>query len=79
MMSDQETVCERIREIVVPYLDGELSEGEQSQLESHMSACFSCREELALARKKLAEFIETYPQSIFAAQAKEKLANLPSN
>ena len=34
-------------------------------------------EELALARKKLAEFIEAYPQSIFAAQAREKLANLP--
>ncbi len=45
------TECDRVREWLSPYLDGELDSEEQHRVESHIESCRSCREELDSLRK----------------------------
>lgn len=45
--------CKDVNELLVPYLDGELSKEEREVVELHLSTCPGCREELeALATIK---------------------------
>ncbi|MFP3975736.1 MAG: zf-HC2 domain-containing protein [Dehalococcoidia bacterium] len=41
--------CKQARKLLVPYLDGELSQGEREELLEHLSGCKRCREELKAA------------------------------
>lgn len=43
--------CERVRELMEASLDGELTEDDLRELESHLSECESCRRELEDMRK----------------------------
>jgi anti-sigma factor RsiW len=38
--------CEDVNELLIPYLDGELSKEEREAIELHLSTCSRCREEL---------------------------------
>ena len=42
--------CEAIKELLEEYIEGELSESKQRAVENHISACESCKKELALTR-----------------------------
>ncbi len=57
----------RVRKKLSPYLDAELSPGDQRQLEAHLAACEACRAELAelrAVRKALASMpLEKEPRS----------------
>jgi predicted anti-sigma-YlaC factor YlaD len=37
--------CKKAKELISPYMDGELSEGERKMIESHMKDCGNCRAE----------------------------------
>jgi predicted anti-sigma-YlaC factor YlaD len=37
--------CKKAKELISPYMDGELSEGEREMIESHMKDCGNCRAE----------------------------------
>jgi anti-sigma factor RsiW len=49
--SDQEKTCLWAQEVIDAYVDGELSAADTFRLESHLSACPVCAEELQLARR----------------------------
>jgi anti-sigma factor (TIGR02949 family) len=48
---DRETTCAWARQVIEAYLDGDLTADEAAKLESHLSGCQSCAEELALAKQ----------------------------
>jgi anti-sigma factor RsiW len=43
--------CQRCRENLTAYLDGELSGGESAEIKSHLDACTSCKDELSSLQK----------------------------
>ncbi len=49
--SDEETTCAWARQVIEAYLDGDLTADEAARLESHLSGCQACAEELALAKR----------------------------
>ena len=51
MKFEPDKECEWARELIDAFLDDELSGKDKARLENHVAACFSCKEELALARK----------------------------
>jgi len=42
--------CKKAKELISPYIDGELSEGERESFESHMKDCGNCRSEFEETR-----------------------------
>lgn len=59
--SDKETNCLWAQGVIDSYIDGELSGVEASRLESHLSACSVCTEELELARR-VKSTLRDFPQ-----------------
>jgi anti-sigma factor (TIGR02949 family) len=53
--------CDWVLNRLEAYLDGELPAGETAPIESHLSACESCRRELALARQ-VASMLRSLPE-----------------
>lgn len=43
--------CDKYKEMLMGYLDGELSAGESSEIEKHLNECTECSEELGQFRK----------------------------
>lgn len=43
--------CDRYKEMLMGYLDGELSAGERREIEKHLNECTECSEELGQFRK----------------------------
>ena len=43
--------CDKYKEMLMGYLDGELSDGESREIEKHLKDCTGCSEELAQFRK----------------------------
>lgn len=43
--------CDRYKEMLMGYLDGELSAGESREIEKHLNECTECSEELGQFRK----------------------------
>jgi anti-sigma factor RsiW len=50
-MNQHEPSCERVRELLVPYLDGEADDDETATVARHLDVCPSCREVLQLHRR----------------------------
>ncbi|MBN1125314.1 MAG: zf-HC2 domain-containing protein, partial [Sedimentisphaerales bacterium] len=46
--------CNDYKDLLMGYLDGELSEGQKQELEKHLQTCSACREELESFRKLIA-------------------------
>jgi anti-sigma factor RsiW len=42
--------CEDVKELLEVYVEGELSQPEQKEVEAHISSCESCKQELVLTR-----------------------------
>ena len=59
--SNQETNCLWAQGVIDSYIDGELTGVEASRLESHLSACSVCTEELELARR-VKSTLRDFPQ-----------------
>lgn len=56
--------CEKIQDLLSPYLDGELTPEEKAAVEAHLSSCRECAELLSLLRvatESLAAFPEVEP------------------
>ncbi len=69
--------CARARELLSPYLDGELESAEQVLLSSHLRSCSACRRELAeleAALGILRGLPELAPAHGFSARLRERLA-----
>lgn len=58
---DQDTTCAWAQQLIDAYLDGDLTAAETSRLEAHLSGCFTCSEELALA-KRVKQTLKSFPQ-----------------
>jgi hypothetical protein len=68
--------CEKIQDLMSPYLDGELTPEEKAAVEAHLSSCRECAELLSLlmvATESLAAFPEVEP----APDLKAKLYAIP--
>jgi anti-sigma factor RsiW len=51
--STGELTCRELIEFLAAYLDGELSQGEQSIFEAHLELCEACRDYLATYQKTI--------------------------
>ncbi len=63
--------CEKIQELLSPYLDGELTPEVRAEVKNHLSSCRECSEILALLRiatDSLAAFPELEPSSDLKAR-----------
>lgn len=49
----RKTQCDLARELLSPYIDGELGSEERQRVDSHLESCQSCREELDSIRKTI--------------------------
>ena len=49
-MFRKKSECQQLREMLSPYIDGELSTPEKTRVERHIAACDSCRRELESLR-----------------------------
>ncbi|MDE3078158.1 MAG: zf-HC2 domain-containing protein, partial [Chloroflexota bacterium] len=52
---------DHVTELLSPYLDGQVTAGERRQVERHLAACASCREELGSLRQVVA-LVRQLPQ-----------------
>lgn len=69
------TMCDKYPELISAYVDGELSEGEITELEAHLENCDSCRSALEAYREislEIAEGLEEPPEN-FTEQVMEKV------
>ena len=46
----EQSACESVRELLEPFVDGELSERRAAWVERHVATCPGCAEEADLAR-----------------------------
>lgn len=51
MRPSEEITCACVRDMIDPYLDGEVSGEDASRFESHLLSCPECAEELAFAKR----------------------------
>jgi len=65
------TSCRRIRNLIGPYLYGDLDSRERDWVEAHLRACARCRAEVAGAQKMLARTPETLLRP--SAEARERI------
>ena len=50
-MREQIMSCEKFKPLITGYVDGELSEDQKQQLETHLQGCAGCKEELDKLRQ----------------------------
>lgn len=71
--------CEKARELMFDYIDGELKEGDRLRLEAHLEGCEACRDELS-ERSEMLTLISSCsdapPQSLKLG-VMEKIENIP--
>ena len=68
--------CQAIKNLLSPYLEGELKREEKDNLEAHLKECPKCREELSLLEKTIQsvkDLEEVAPPANFLAKINEKL------
>ena len=68
--------CRDVSELLIPYLDGELSEEEREAVELHLSACLPCRKEfeaLAATQSKIRQSFEAVASKAPSSQAWARL------
>jgi anti-sigma factor RsiW len=68
--------CERIQDLLSPYLDGDLSPNERSEVEAHLAACPDCSALLVLLRSAVESFA-AFPEVELSNDLKAKLAAIP--
>ena len=68
--------CERIEELLSPYLENELSQEEKQAVETHIHTCSECAELLSLM-KQTTESLASFPEVEVNDNLIEKLYELP--
>jgi len=68
--------CERIEELLSPYLEDELTQEERQTVETHLRTCASCAELLSLMREAK-ESLSFFPEVDVSEELTEKLYALP--
>ena len=68
--------CERIEQLLSPYLEDELSQENRQAVESHIRSCHSCAELLSLM-KETTETLSSFPELDVSEGLTEKLYDLP--
>jgi anti-sigma factor RsiW len=68
--------CERIQELLSPYLDGDLSPSERAEMDSHLKACPDCAELLGRLRTALAAFA-SFPEVDLSEDLRARLSAIP--
>lgn len=68
--------CERIEELLSPYLEGELAKNDMQAVESHVLVCPRCAELLSLL-KETAETLSSFPELDVRESLREKLYDIP--
>ena len=71
-------LCERIEDLLSPYLEGELSPEERSAVESHLKTCESCSKLLALMRETT-DSLATLPELEVSSELLESLHTIPTS
>ena len=67
--------CEKCEELLQPYLDRELSEGERLVAESHLDLCSYCRRRYVF-EEKLRMYVRHAVHEPMPPELKERLASL---
>ncbi len=68
--------CDRMEELISPYLDGDLSTAERQAMEVHLQDCAACRELLGLLREVNAS-LQTFPELEVNPDLHERLLAIP--
>jgi hypothetical protein len=68
--------CERIEELLSPYLENELTQEERQTVDTHILACSDCAELLSLM-KQTTESLASFPEVEVSDNLIEKLCGLP--
>jgi hypothetical protein len=68
--------CERIEQLLSPYLEDELAQEDRQAIESHIRSCQSCAELLSLM-KETTETLLSFPELDVSEDLTEKLYDLP--
>ncbi len=68
--------CERIQELLSPYLDGELAPSERAQVEAHLTGCSDCADLLGRLRTALAAFA-SFPEVDLSEDLQVRLSAIP--
>ena len=67
--------CEKCEELLQPYLDRELSDGERAEAEGHLSGCCYCRRRYRF-EVELRRFVRYAAEEPMPPELKERLAAL---
>ena len=70
-------VCEKIQDLLSPYLDGELTPEAKAEIDGHLASCPECSEILSLLRIAT-ESLSAFPEFEPSAELKAKLYGIPS-
>jgi hypothetical protein len=68
--------CERIEELLSPYLEDELTQEDRQTVETHLYTCAGCAELLSLMREAR-ESLSSFPEVYVSEGLTEKLYELP--
>ena len=68
--------CERIEELLSPYLEDELTQEERQTVDNHLRTCADCAELLSLMRETR-ESLSSFPEVEVSEGLTEKLYELP--
>ncbi len=68
--------CERIEELLSPYLEGELAKNDVQAVENHVLVCPSCAELMSLL-KETAKSLSSFPELDVHENLREKLYDVP--
>jgi mycothiol system anti-sigma-R factor len=70
-----ETLCEKCEELIQPYLDRELDEGERREAEAHLDECGYCRKRYHF-EEELRRIVRRACDEPMSPELKAKLASL---
>ncbi|MDQ4030080.1 MAG: zf-HC2 domain-containing protein [Actinomycetota bacterium] len=67
--------CEKCEELLQPYLDRELSDGERAEAEAHLAGCDYCRRRYRF-EENLRRFVRQAAEEPMPPELKQRLADL---
>ena len=68
--------CERIQDLLSPYLDGELAPAERAEVDAHLAGCLDCADLLGRLRTALAAFA-SFPEVDLSEDLRARLSSIP--
>jgi anti-sigma factor RsiW len=68
--------CERIQDLLSPYLDGELAPAERAEVDAHLAGCPDCADLLGRLRTALTAFA-SFPEVDLSEELRARLTAIP--